>query len=179
MFVIRSLGDIRGEVNSVVGCRCKASHCSAANTEPSATPSEGFLMPQAIRSIARSAASTRPPPAQGSLRMVTFVRNKARSKINERFAQWRESFVYLYIAFRGLLNTALRDQYGTALTPGGRWLRPHRQSGIASNRRMANTLRLLAVDAKQVIAPPRARGRRPRRAVEERFCPHEIKSAQR
>ncbi len=80
-------------------------------------------------------------------------------------------------AFRGLFGEQHRVQYGTALTPGGRWLRPPRQIGITSNRCHAGSLRGVAVRGywltvvitcirgNTVIAPPRARGRRPRRAV--------------
>ena len=92
-----------------------------------------------------------------------------------------QSFVAFYIAFRGLFGEQHRVQYGTALTPGGRWLRPPRQIGITSNRCHAGSLRGVAVRGywltvvitcirgNTVIAPPRARGRRPRRAVGERL----------
>ena len=61
------------------------------------------------------------------------------------------------------------NQYGTALTPGGRWLRPPRQGGITSNLRCGEHFTFVGCQCKQIIAPPRARGRRPRRAVGERL----------
>ena len=114
-----------------------------------------------------SAASTRPPPAQGSRRTV-LSENKARSKRNVRFVQWQIVRFSLY-RVRGLFDAAHCGQSGTALTPGGRWLRPLRMIGIISNPNCAVTYMSIGSQCKQITAPPRARGRRPRRAVEERF----------
>ena len=63
-----------------------------------------------------------------------------------------ESFVSFFIAFRGLFDTEHRELYGTALTPGGRWLRPPRQIGITSNRCHAGSLRGVAVRGYYLIA---------------------------
>ena len=78
---------------------------------------------QAIRSIARSAASTRTPPAQGSRRACRETSNR--------------------IAPVG--KTVDNQSYGTALTSGGRCLRALRQNGIASNRGRAENERIVAV----------------------------------
>ena len=95
---------------------------------------------QAIRSIARSAASTRTPPAQGSRRACRETSNR--------------------IAPVG--KTVDNQSYGTALTPGGRCLRAPRQSGVSPQTETKNKRYVVS------LAPPRARGRCPRRAVEER-----------
>ena len=102
---------------------------------------------------------------------------KARLKRNARFAQ-RQIVRFSLYRVRGLFDAAHCGQSGTALTPGGRWLRPHRQSSIISNPNCAVTFMSIGSQCKQVTAPPRARGRRPRRAVEERCCLR-IKPAQR
>ena len=56
-----------------------------------------------------SAASTRTPPAQGSRRTFS-SENQARLKRKERFAQWHESFLYLFIAFRGLFAYSIANR---------------------------------------------------------------------
>ena len=108
-----------------------------------------------MRSIARSAASTRPPPAQGSRRTV-LSENKVRSKRNERFASGK-SFVSLFIAFRGLLIQRIVNS--TEL--------PSRRAGGGFGHIVRVVLPRISVIP--IIAPPRARGRRPRRAVGEQF----------
>ena len=102
--------------------------CSAASTRT--PPAKGSQL--SMQTNLCSAASTRTPPAKGSQRTIN-LRTKARSKRNDRFAQRRIGrFSHFHI--RGLFSTVHRGQYGTALTPGGRCLRPHRQTGITSNR---------------------------------------------
>ena len=93
----------------------------------------------------------------------------------------RELFIPPFFAFAGFLSTEHCEQSGTALTPGGRCLRAFRMNGITSNsgHTKVYVTRLLEVwpnflvwqllDVLPLFAPPRARGRRPRRAVGERF----------
>ena len=103
----------------------------------------GFLTTQAIRSIARSTASTRGP--RGSAVEEPFIRKQKPAQRETNNSRDGESFVSLFIVFRGLFDAVHREQYGTALTPGGRWLRPLRMNGITSNSGHTKVLRNTAV----------------------------------
>ena len=83
----------------------------------------------------RCEASHAPPRARGrrprrAVGERFYLKNKARSKRNERFAQ-RPNRSFL---FERAFDAAHCEQFGTALTPGGRWLRPPRMTGITSNK---------------------------------------------
>ena len=119
--------------------------------------------------------------------MVLFE-NKAHLKIKERFVVVRIVPLSL-LRFRGLFDIASRTVQNCP--HAGRAVpRALRQNSIASNK--CNTkiyvIRLFAahlnssilqlLEVIPIIAPPRARGRRPRRAVDERFYLKTKKSGQ-
>ena len=99
-----------------------------------------------MRSIARSAASTRPPPAQGSRRAV-YLRIKPAQRETNDSCHWTNRSFLSISRFAGFLGSSIAYSTGlpTALTPGGRCLRAPRQIGITSNRCHAGSLRGVAV----------------------------------
>ncbi len=145
----------------------------------------------------RYAVSLAPPRARGARAAAQskngcgFKQKPAQRETSDSPSGANHSFLSLS-RFAGFMVQRIEKQSGTALTPGGRWLRPPRQSGIASNRChfKVYVLRLFEVLPLNFwvysvrkylpsrrrnkryavsLAPPRARGRRPRRAVGERL----------
>ena len=117
---------------------CRKFMSIGSQCKPIAVPLQAPRM-RGFQRHKRCGASHAPPRARGRCPRRAVDERLHSHEIKPAQRETNDSAIGRIVRFstsslRGLLNAAHREQYGTALTPGGRCLRALRQTGIATNR---------------------------------------------